>query len=224
MAVTINKLSDTEIKNAKPKEKTYRLADGGGLYVEIKPEGGKYWRMKYRYAGMEKRLAIGVYPDTTLKAAREAASEAKKQLAQGIDPSIEKRHRKLEQQNRAANSFEAVAMEWYGKHPTWKPTHSDKILARLKNYLFPYLGRRPIQEITGPELLACLNRIEKLQKIETAHRVKQIAGQVFRYGIATGKCGYDVSAGLKGALAEVDSQPTWQPLPTPPKLAGCWWP
>ena len=210
MAITTKKLSDLRIKQAQPKEKAYKLADGGGLYIEVTPAGAKYWRLKYRYAGKEKRLAIGVYPTVSLKAAREAAQQAKEKLRQDIDPSAEKRRQRQKVQHKATNNFEAVALEWHGKQKNWAPAHASRILSRLNNYLIPYLGNRPIDEITGPELLDTLNRLEKLNKINTAHRVKQLAGQVFRYGIATGRCDRDISADLKGALS---------PAPRPDHMA-----
>lgn len=196
-------LTDTKAKQAKPKDKTYRLSDERGMYLEITKAGGKYWRLKYRYGGKEKRLALGVYPEVSLKKARDLRDAARIQLKDGIDPSAHKRAMKTSQGDQAANSFEVVANEWYAKEkPHWSDSHSSRVLRALKNYLYPSLGKRPIIEITAPELLAALRKIESRGTIETAHKVKQVAGQVFRYGVATGRAERDPSGDLKGALSK----------------------
>ena len=212
-------LSDVVIRKAKPTEKTQRLFDGGGLYLEITPAGSKLWRQKYRHAGKEKRLAHGTYPDVTLAEARARRDAARSLLANGIDPSEHKRQEKLAGEERAANNFEAVAREWHGKFSkAWADSHATKIMGRLENDLFPWIGSRPIAEIKAPELLRCLRRIESRGALETAHRVLQNSGQVFRYAIATGRADRDPSADLRGALAPW--KPQHYPAPTDPVAVG----
>lgn len=194
-------LTDTEIKKVKPGEKPQRLFDGGGLYLEVSPSGGKWWRLKYRVAGKEKRISLGVYPDVTLKAAREARDAARKQLASGIDPGEQRRAQKAAQETAAADSFEVIAREWFAKHaPTWVDGHSQKILRRFERDVFPWIGSRPIAQVTAPELLRVLRRIESRGALETAHRAQQNCGQVFRYAVATGRAEGDPTASLRGAL------------------------
>ena len=198
------KLTDTAAKKAKPEERPYKMADGGGMYLEVMPNGSKYWRLKYRFNGKEKKLALGVYPDVPLALARERRDEARKQLAQDIDPGEHKKAVKAAKADRAANSFEVVAREWFSKFsPTWSAGHADKIIRRLERDLFPWLGSRPIADITAPELLAAVRRIEARGALETAHRALQNSGQVFRYAIATGRAQRDPSPDLKGALPPV---------------------
>jgi integrase len=207
----LEKLSDIAIKNATPKEKPYKLADGAGLYVEVLPGGGKYWRLKYRFGGKEKRLALGVYPTVTLKAARFAARKAKDTLAEGTDPAEVRRQEKLARTVGAAASFRAIAQEWFDKEkPHWSESHAERLTWIFDSILFPYIGHRPIAEINPPELLAALRRTESRGAIETANRAKQVAGQVFRYAVATGRAERDPTPDLKGALAtpKVKHHPT----------------
>ena len=194
-------LTDTAIRNAKKSEKPVRLFDGGGLYLEISPSGGKLWRLKYRFGGKEKRLAFGTYPDVTLAEARERREEARKLLANDVDPSEQKKAQKAASQERAANSFEVIAREWFEKYrDTWAPSHSSKIIRRLEVDVFPWLGARPIAEITAPEILAVLRRIEGRGTLDTAHRAGGNCSQVFRYAIATGRAERDPVPDLRGAL------------------------
>ena len=195
-------LTDKEIKLLAPKEKIYKVSDSGGLYLEITPAGGKYWRLKYRFAGKEKRLAIGVYPTITLKEARLARDSAKLELAKSIDPGASKRAKKLAVHSAAANSFEPLAREWFEvKMKDRTKDHQARTLRAMERDLFPYLGSRPAAEITPTELLHVLRKIEARGTIETAYRVKQTASAVFRYGVATGRCERDPSTDLKGALS-----------------------
>ncbi|ERJ39038.1 Integrase [Burkholderia sp. AU4i] len=195
-------LTDVTIKNAKPGEKPIRLFDGGGLYLEIAPAGGKWWRLKYRFDGREKRISLGVYPDVGLKDARERRDAARKQLANGVDPGDAKKARKAASEERAANSFELVAREWFARYaPGWASSHADKIIQRLERDMFPWIGGRPIAEITAPELLSLLRRIEGRGAKDTAHRALQNCGQIFRYAVATGRAERDPSGDLRGALA-----------------------
>lgn len=194
-------LTDTKAKQAKPKEKVYRLADEKGLYLEIHPNGSKYWRHKYRFNKKEKRLAYGVYPEVTLKEARNKRDTSRKLLENEIDPSVAKQTRRAATEDAAANSFEVVAREWYAKQlSTWAPTTAKKRLALLENDLFPWIGKRPISEITAAELLSTLQRIEKRGANETAHNGRQLSNQVFRYGRLTQRCAHDPASDLRGAL------------------------
>src|SRR5689334_4586130 len=166
-------LTDPAIRNAKPGPKPVRLFDGRGLYLELAPSGGKWWRLKYRFGGKEKRLSLGVYPEVVLKHARERRDEAKRLLANGVDPSEQRKATKAAAGERAGNSFEAIAREWFAmREKAWAATHSDKVLLRLEQNVFPYLGGRPVAEITSREFLAILRRIESRGAIETAHRTK----------------------------------------------------
>ena len=193
-------LTDKAISNAKPREKQYKLSDQKGLYVLV-TKIGKYFRLDYRFQGKRKTLALGVYPDVTLKDAREKRSDARKQLQNGIDPAQYKKETKDMQKDQAANSFEAVAREWFTKNKhVWTDGHSRTIIRRLELNIFPWFGARPVASITAPELLTSLRRIEDRGALETAHRVHQICSQVFRYAIATGRAERDPSPDLRGAL------------------------
>lgn len=212
-------LSDIKIKQAKPREKPYKLADEKGLYLEVAPAGGKWWRLKYRFQGKEKRVSLGVYPDVTLADARLRRDEARKLLANEVDPSEHRKQKKASTAERASNSFEVVAREWFAKFSrNWAPSHANKIIRRLERDLFPWIGGRPIAEITAPDLLAVLRRIEGRGAVETAHRAKQNAGQVFRYAVVTGRAVRDPSQDLQGALTPW--KPQHYPAITEPKEIG----
>lgn len=186
---------------AKETGKPQKLPDGAGLYLLFTPAGSRSWNGKYRVAGKEKRATYGLYPETTLAQARERHHNARKLLADGIDPAERKKADKRAAVMAQAHSFEAIAREWFAKQKTqWASSHADKVIARLENDLFPWLGPRPIADITAPELLAHLTRIEQRGAIETAHRALQNFGQVARYAIQTGCAVRDVSADLRGAL------------------------
>lgn len=202
-------LSDTAIRNAKPgitpdgkvTDKPYKMGDTGGLYLEVAPTGGKWWRFKYRVGGKEKRISLGVYPDVGLRDARDRRDAARKLLANGVDPGENRKAHKAARADAAANSFETVAREWHAvKKAGWAPSHSEKILARLEKDVFPWLGGKPISEITAPQLLEALRRIESRGTLDTAHRAKGNCGQVFRYAIQTGRAERDPSADLRDAL------------------------
>jgi integrase len=194
-------LTDIVIKSAKPKDKTYKLSDGGGLYLEIAPSGGKWWRYKYRFGGKEQRISLGTYPDVGLKEARARHAIERKTLSNGINPSVVRKADKISSKLNSDNSFEVVAREWWQSHMKNKAaSHKDKVIRRFELYLFPWIGNKPIADITAPEMLDVLKRIEKLNKVETAHRALQTAGQVFRYAVQTGRALRDVTADLKGAL------------------------
>ncbi len=195
------KLKDLDVRNAHPRERAYKLADGFGLYLEVTPSGGKLWRLKYRFLGAEKRLALGAYPLVSLKDARAKRDEAKRLLADGQDPGAVRQAEKARSLELAANSFEAVAREWIARHLDAKaPGHRDKVVRRLERDVFPYLGRRPVADITAPDILTVLRRIENRGVLETAHRAQQNIGQVIRYAIATGRAVNDPTQSLRGAL------------------------
>ena len=211
-------LTDTAIRNAKPKDKPYKLSDEKGLYLLVN-KAGKYFRYDYRFNKKRKTLALGVYPDVSLKEAREKNNEARKLLQDDIDPAQYKKETKSMRIVQAANSFEAIAREWFTKNiHTWTEGHSRTIISRLENNVFPWLGSRPIAETTAPEILTVLRRIEDRGAMETAHRVKQICGQVFRYAIATGRAERDPSTDLRGALPP--TKPKHMATITNPKKVG----
>ncbi len=197
-------LTDVLCRNAKPSEKARKLSDEKGLYLEVMPTGGKYWRMKYRFAGKEKRLAFGVYPEVSLKEARDRRDAARKLLRDGVDPSENKKEAKRQILIKTENSLENVAREWHEKQkPGWTERHASYTIKRLEADLFPTLGHRTINEITAPELLAVVSVIEKRGAVDIAHRVLQTTGQIFRYAIAIGKAERDISGDLRGALTVV---------------------
>jgi len=199
-------LSDAKARNAKPKQKAYKLSDANSLYLLVVPAGGRYWRFDYRYDGKRKTLALGTYPEVSLLQARGKTLEARQAIAQDIDPGQQK---KAQKQSQAAtkNSFEVIAREWYDKFlPTWTTGHSKTIISRLESNVFPWLGEKPIDEITAQDVLRVLRLVESRGAIESAHRTKTVCGQVFRYAIATGREDRDPTADLRGALAPVQTK------------------
>lgn len=195
-------LTDSTVKNAKPKpdSKPLNLTDGGGMYLHITTKG-KYWRYNYRLDGKMKTLAIGVYPETTLKQARTLHDEARAVLARGVDPVANKQVQRAARNALSENSFEVVAREWFVKFSSkWIEEGAKRVMSRLERDIFPWLGRRPIAEIDPPEILACLQRIESRGALDTAHRAKQDCGQIFRYAMVTGRAKSDPVPSLKGAL------------------------
>lgn len=190
-------LTDTALRAVKATEKAQKLFDGNGLFLFVSPSGTKSWRLKYRFQGKEKLLTLGTYPQTSLKEARERAADARKQLDGGIDPGETKK----EEKQAAACTLEQVAREWYEKQlPAWSKRHSEDVMERLEKNIFPFLGDRPIAEVTAPELLSVLRRIEARGAIETAHRVRGICSLFFRYAVATSRAERDPAADLKGAI------------------------
>lgn len=195
-------LTATAVRQALPKAKAYKLSDSHGLFLLVNPKGAKYWRYKYRYGGKEKTLALGVFPEVSLKDARVAHQEARAKLDKGLDPGQERRIEKLTRNLAAADSFKAVALEWFDKvMPDKSESYRVRTRRILEKDLFPVLGQRPVGAIKPPEMLAALRRIEARGANDIAHRAKQTAGQVFRYAVATGRAERDPSADLKGALA-----------------------
>lgn len=197
-------LTDTAIRAAKPASRPLRLFDEAGLYLEVAPSGGKWWRLKYRILGKEKRLSLGVYPEVGLKEARARRDEARKLIATGTDPSDARKAARLAGGEEAANTFEALAREWLAmKAKEWVPSHLSKMTARLELYAFPAIGKRPIAAITAPEVLAVSRKLQGRGVISTAHRVQQACGQVFRYAVATARATRDPVGDLRGALPSV---------------------
>lgn len=194
-------LTNLQVKSAKPKEKQYTLADGKGLCLLVLPTGGKYWHFRSKVGGKEVRMSFGTYPEISLADARERRDEARRQIASGISPADARKAQKAARAESDLNSFEVVAREWFQKFsPMWSASNAEKVKARLEKDLFPWIGQRPIAELKAPELLATLRRIEERGAVDTAHRVKQNCGQIFRYAIATGRAERDVSSDLKDAL------------------------
>lgn len=207
------------IRAAKPTDKTQKLFDGGGLHLEVSPAGGKWWRWRYRFGGKPQQLSLGTFPDVSLKMAREKRDDARKLLNSGVNPSAHRKAQKASGGDSNGHSLEVVTREWFAKKsPSWEATYAAGILARFQNDIFPWLGSRPINEVTAPEILTALRRIEARDAIESAHRAKGNIGQVFRYAIATGRCDRDPSADLRGALAPVIT--THLASTTDPKALG----
>lgn len=194
-------LNDPIIKNAKPPNKTEKLKDGGGLFLYVEPNGSKRWRYRYQFEGKEQLLSLGVYPDVSLKQARAKRDELKEQIKQGINPSAQRKAEKTTPDGYHPNCFEIVAREWIEQHKSaWVKTTEDHIKSRLEKNIYPWIGKKNIADITAPELLTVINRIKARGLLHTAHKTMQNCGQVFRYGVQTGKCLHDVTASLKGAL------------------------
>jgi len=208
-------LSDTTCRTAKPKEKPYKLADEKGMFLLVNTNGSRYFRFKYRFAGQEKLLALGVYPDTTLKAAREKRDHAREQLANGVDPGLT---RKIEKSGHAENTFSAIAIEFMEAKQSWSDSHRKHVKECFERDVFPWIGNKPVKDLTAVEVLSTLRRIVDRGALETAARTKQFIGQAIRYGIATGRAERDVTADLRGALPS----PTRGNFPaiTDPKTLG----
>ncbi len=211
-------LTNVAVQGAKPKAKRYILKDEKGLYLEVSPSGGKWWRLRYWIAGRENRLSLGTFPEVSLAQARARRDDARKLLAEGQDPSATRKAEKAEAQA-GGETFELVALEWFERFRSkWTEPHAGRILTRLKKDVFPFIGSRPIHEINAPELLSAMRRIEARGAIETAHRALQNCGQVFRYAVACGKAERDPSGDLRGALTPTKEK--HHPSITDPKELG----
>ncbi len=194
-------LTDTALRKAKGAAKPYRKADGGGLFILVNPNGKRLWRLAYRFAGKQKRMALGVYPIVSLAAARKARDAAKEQLARGLDPAQIRKHEKQALRMATGNSYEAIAREWYDAQlARWTPEHAGRVIRRLERDIFPYIGKRPISEIEPPELLDVLRRIEARGALDIVKRQREHCGQIFRFAIASGRAKRDPAADLRGAL------------------------
>lgn len=197
---TVMPLTDTRIRNAKPTSKPYKLSDGGGMYLLVKPDGARYWRFDYRFAGKRRTLALGIYPSVSLSNARSRREDARALLAKDMDPAMAKKATKRIAKLASGNTFEAIAREWIANQRNRLAVrYSALLLARLETDIFPQIGSRPITDIDAPELLEMLRKVEKRGVIETARRLRQLCGQVFRYAIVTGRAQHDPSADLRGA-------------------------
>lgn len=200
MPKRIAPLTDTKVRTIKPSGKPQKLFDGGGLFLLVSPAGGKLWRLKYRFGGIEKLLTIGTYPQTMLAEARQKRDVARALIEKGIDPGDTKKAQKAAE-TQETETFEVIAREWHDKFSSsWAHSHGSKIIRRLELYVFPWLGNRPIRLITAPEFLTVLRRIESKGTLETAHRTQQNCGQVFRYAVATGRAERDPTGDLRGAI------------------------
>jgi len=201
------KLNARQVDAAKPREKAYKLADGAGLYLEVVPSGSRYWRMKYRFNGKEKRMAFGVYPAVSLAQARALRDEAKKKLAMGIDPSFAKKEEKLVRDVQLNNTFQAVALEWHGtKVSRWSEGYASDIIEAFNKDIFPYIGQQPVNEIKPLVLLNVLRRMESRGATEKAKKVRQRCSEVFRYAIVTGRAEYNPAADLTSAMSGHESK------------------
>ncbi|MBS9443684.1 tyrosine-type recombinase/integrase [Photorhabdus heterorhabditis] len=196
------KLTARQIETAKPKDKSYKLSDGGGMYLEIFPNGSKCWRQKYRFAGKEKRLAFGTYPTVTLAEARNKREDAKKILANGDDPGLVKRQEKREKALIVNNSFEKIALEWHAcKAPNWSKGYADDLLEGFTKDIFPYIGKHAITDINSLDMLTVLRKMEQRGVLDKLKKIRQACNQVFRYAIVTGRAEYNPAAELVGVLA-----------------------
>jgi integrase len=218
MPIRIKPLSEIKVRNAKLQARAYKLFDGGGLYLFVTPSGGKLWHFKYRFNNKEKKLAFGSYPEISLLDARIKRDEARSQLAHGIDPGVVRKAQK-QAQTQEAETFEIVAREWHKRFfSTWSGKYAETLMSRLELYVFPWIGKKPIAEIKPPEMLSVLRRIESRGTLDTAHRVKIICGQVFRYAVSTGRAERDSTSDLRGALPR--TQKTHRAAITEPKKVG----
>ena len=197
-------LTDIAIRRAQAGNKSRKMFDGRGLYLEVAPRGGKWWRFKYRFGGKEKRLSLGVYPDVSLKDARQRCEDARRMLTREIDPSEHRRALKAARAQQASNSFEAVAREWFAKHtPNWAESHSSRLISQLERDVFPWIGGKPVAAVSPSQLLAVVRRVEQRGALEPAHRALRNCGQIFRYAVATGRANNDPAGFLRGALPPV---------------------
>ena len=196
-------LTDSAVRSAKPRERMYRLADERGLFLQVEPRGGRLWRFRYRFRGREKMLSLGSYPDVSLKRAREKRDEARMSLTDGVDPAVDRKQRKANQQN----GFETVGREWLAKQAaSWTEGNTQRVTSRLERWAFPWLGRTPVAEITAADILHVLRRIEDNGTIETAHRIRGYCSQILRFAVVTGRAEHDVASALGGALKSVSKR------------------
>ncbi|PXH54348.1 integrase [Klebsiella variicola] len=201
------KLTARQVDTSKPKDKPYKLSDGGGLYLLVNPNGSRYWRLKYRIAGKEKLLALGVYPDITLAEARQKRADAKKVLAAGGDPGQEKQEEKQAKEQAVANSFERLAMEWHShKSTSWSEGYAEHLLMYLKKDIFPFIGQKAITDISQVEMLNTLRKMEQRGVLDKLKKTRQACRQIFTYAIITGRAEYNPVSDLAGALKSPKQQ------------------
>jgi hypothetical protein len=194
-------LTEVVVRNAKPKDKPQKLTDGDGMFLYVHPNGGKYWRLQYRFAGKQKVLALGVYPETSLADARDRRAQARKVLAAGNDPGEVKKEAKRLMVLNSENTFEAIAREWHEqRRHEWKPHYAADMLNRIETHIIPRLGKRPIADLTSAEILSAMRIIEATGALDLAQRMMQTCGMVIRYAIATGRANRNPVADLRGAL------------------------
>lgn len=209
------KLTARQISTAKPTEKPYKLSDGGGLYLLVNPNGSRYWRMKYRYAGKEKLLSIGVYPDVTLAEARDKRTQAKRILAAGDDPSEVKQAEREAKNLAVNNSFELLALEWHEhKKPNWSSGYADDILEYLRKDIFPYIGKKAITDIKPMTMLSVLKKMEDRGVLDKLKKTRQACRQIFTYAIITGRAEFNPVTDLAGALKTPKQQHFPHLMPT----------
>lgn len=212
-------LTDVQVRNAKPQEKPYKISDEKSMYLFVTPSGGKLWRLNYRFGGMRKTLAIGSYPEITLAEARDFRDQARKLLANDTDPSEVKRVEKQQREITSSNSFEAVARDWFDRHLSLKAeTTKAKVTSRMERFVLPYIGKRPVSELTAPDILTVVRRVETHGSLDTAHRVQQEIGQILRYAIQTGRAVNDPTQSLRGALPPVKQNHFAAPAEDPLKV------
>lgn len=199
-------LTDIAIRKAKSDKKPYKMADGRGLYLLVN-KSGKYFRFDYWFAGKRKTLALGVYPEIKLSGARGKHDGARKLIREGVDPGLQRKIEKITRIQQTENNLRSVALEWFSKiKHVWTEGHSRTVKSRLEKNVFPLIGNHQIAEISSPELLGMMRMIESRGAVETAHRIKQVCGQIFRYAIPTGRAERDLSADLKGVLKPAKSK------------------
>lgn len=207
MAAQSRTLTALGARKAEPREKPYKLAAGGGLYLQVMPTGAKYWRWKYRYVNKEKRIALGVFPEVSLAQAGQLRDEARAKLRSGIDPASQRKLEKLAVNLAAENTFAAIAREWLDtKSGEWVPEHTAKIRAWLENHVFPWIGDKPVAELEAPEVLSMLRRLVRRGTLNTAGRVRETVSAIFRYAVATGRARRDPAADLRDALPRADTR------------------
>jgi integrase len=200
-------LTNTQLRSLKPRVTLYRMADGHGLCVEVRPNGSKLWRYRYRHGGVAKMISLGAYPEVTLAEARQKHAQARKALHGGVDPSEQRRHTKAAAEHAASERFEAIAREWYAvRSPDWAPSHANKVIRRLERDIFPFIGHKIITTISGPELLAVVLRVAKRGAKESARRELSCCGQIFRYAIAGGRAESDLTRALWEGMPKANAK------------------
>ena len=202
MARSTDRLSDTAIRQAKPRDRQYKMYDGGQMYLLVKPDGSKLWMMDYHYHNKRNTASFGPYPTTTLKQARKARLEAKEQLSKGISPNLQKKRQRMAGQLAAHNDFETIAGEWHKKKLTnWDPHHAEVIWRRLEMHVFPHLGKRPVDTLKALDLLYPLLQLEKSGKLTLAGQIRQYTSGIMRYAVQTGRIDSNPALDLKDAIA-----------------------